>query len=298
MSFHSPKKIVFVDGDGNCMFRSIVQAYHAENTHQTLTQHQEISEARKLRKLVAEYILRHPRAVEGELDYLQGSVRNINQFSREYAAHIGSWSLKKWGGPTELAIASHILKRKIILYDATGTRIHHISASINRTNAPFSHSISLAFIPEVHYNAMVPHQTHVIDPHGPRTPNAAQNRGRSLRRSSSSSSSSSSYKSARSSKSPTRSSTSFNTHLKTGYIQSLARLGENQGMLDWARQSPLNHVTQYYGNRRNKLIALKKNTHSRNNDGCKHAQHQAFVYKLHHQQVPLFIEQEIKRMCH
>lgn len=296
MSSHNQKKIVFVDGDGNCMFRSIVQAHHAENTHQTLTQHQEINEARKLRKLVAEYILRHPRAVEGELDYLQGSVRNINEFSRGYAARIGSWSLKKWGGPTELAIASHILKRKIILYDATGTRIHHISASINRTNAPFLRSISLAFRPEVHYNAMVPRETHVIDPYGPHTP-PAHNRGRSMSRTSSSSS----YKSTRSlsrSKSPTQSSISFNNHLKTGYVQSLARLGENQGMLDWAQQSPLDHVIQYYGNRRNKLIALRKNSHIRNNDGCKHTQHQAFVYKLHHQKVPLFIEQEIKRMCH
>jgi len=284
-SSSSRKKIVFVDGDGNCMFRSIVQAYHAENTQHTLTQHQETNEARKLRKLVADYIIRHPRAVEGELDYLQGSVRNINEFSRGYAARIGSWSLKKWGGPTELAIASHILKRKIILYDATGTRVHHVSASINRTNAPFSHSISLAFRPEVHYNAMVPRETHVIEPYGPQTP-PAQNRGRSMSHTSSSSS--------RSSKSPTRSSTSFNNHLKTGYIQSLARLGENQGMLDWARHSPLNHVIQYHGNRRNKLIGL----HNRDNDGCKHAQHQAFVYKLHHHKVPLFIEQEIKRMCH
>lgn len=41
-----------------------------------------------------------------------------------------------------------------------------------------------------------------------------------------------------------------------------------------------------------------ENTHVRDNDGCKHAQHQAFVYKLHHHKVPLFIEQEIKRMCH
>lgn len=83
-------------------------------------------------------------------------------------------------------------------------------------------------------------------------------------------------------------------NIRDGYVQSLKRLGANQGMLEWARQSPLQNVHVYHTNMRKGM----QGTPGYLQDTCAFLRHRADTYKKHQGTIPDYIQKNIQRKCY
>jgi hypothetical protein len=304
-------KVIKVNPDGHCMFRSVAQAIHAADTGMTLTLDEEASRTQELRTMVAQYIRKHPVTIMGEEHFLlslsnapmnaRGVVTNVQERARLYAPiyaqKVQNWNDFFWGGPLELAILSHLLRRKIHVFNSSGTRRTLTVTTIRNTNFRYN-EISIAHRPEVHYDALVPTTTRVIEPYPPKVykskpppPKTQKDPKKPPRK-----------RKIRMNSPKPNSNSRFKENMKIGHIQSLTRLGANKDVLLWAKQSPFERVQKFHADQRLALIAalqLRKNLENALtiDDDCKHLLYQEWIYKKHGKDIPSHIKKKIKNVC-
>ena len=140
-----------IQGDGNCLFRALIQSYHSivfqkssKRIFEPLSSEEETVKSEKLRQDICNTMLAQKDFIE---PFLPGSdVESYVETMRQRST---------WGGEPELSMASLVLQIPVVVYQPQeGSTLGKI-AEYNLYDASCDDEIALLYSGGVHYDALI-----------------------------------------------------------------------------------------------------------------------------------------------